>query len=258
MAIQNKEVRMKGYTLLLLGPPRTATTSVWKALIQHKDIAPPEVKELLNKLYYRYHLIKRRPETFIQHFDIKENQKIILDGTPHAYILDGALLKDIQNQIYINNIKFLYVLRNPYDRLYSYLKIKLMTEEQPKVTGGYGFIDLNDINIDLFFHWLEKFFADRIEIKTMKEFSNDILFLRIDQMDPKKIFDFLQIENLNIRIGHSNRNDEVWTRPKYEKIRRKIKMQIFDEQIDKLAKKFNEDINILQDITKINLSDWIK
>ena len=95
--------------LTYLGAPRTATTSLFTALSNHKAIAPSVKKELFNEM-------KFDQDVYLDQFVTTEDTKILLDGTPCAYHYFNYIMKMMVED---TPIKIIYPIRDPYDRMYS-------------------------------------------------------------------------------------------------------------------------------------------
>ena len=108
--------------LLILGPPKTGTTSLWYSL-RHPDIASCKIKEPLHDR----HNIKARTliniQNYIDVFKNPEYKKYLFDCTPNLYNTNwfGNFLMEIYKNF--KSVKVIYVFRNPYDRLYSHYKM---------------------------------------------------------------------------------------------------------------------------------------
>jgi len=68
------------YTLLHVGTPRTGTTSLWKLLAKHEEIAVSRVKEPIWKW-------DKKVDNYLDWFDIKDGTKVLCDCTPTSILL---------------------------------------------------------------------------------------------------------------------------------------------------------------------------
>lgn len=99
---------------LIVGFPRSGTTSLFQALLAHPDIWTPEVKELgfFTRDDWESHLDEYREE-----FALAEPEQLVGEGTT-AYVLRDHCAPRIA-QALGTGVKILILLRNPADRLHT-------------------------------------------------------------------------------------------------------------------------------------------
>lgn len=106
---------------LCVGFPKCGTTSLQEILKQHKDIYLPEVKEagyFIDSLEYTKGIkwyLKR-------YFSDVKNEKII--GEINGGLTGGFYARNIRKDL-SKDLKIIFIMRNPVDRLYSHFKYKL-------------------------------------------------------------------------------------------------------------------------------------
>ena len=107
------------YNLLLIGPPRSGTTSLWTSLINHPNVSATLIKE---PLCGRVAGEISEKEYIAQFFMIHKDTKLLLDGTAfgNENIANISTQIDSLNALdTIGTIKFLNLHRSPIDRAIS-------------------------------------------------------------------------------------------------------------------------------------------
>ena len=109
--------------LIIIGPPKTGTTSIFNWISMHPDVCASNKKET-------YHFfVKDEEEKGIQqfsetHFDdykkyfkeCKANHKVIVEATPDYLYSESAIKAFSQFEV---TPKFLFIYRDPVERMYS-------------------------------------------------------------------------------------------------------------------------------------------
>lgn len=147
--------------VLCVGFAKCGTTTFYNIMEQHKDIFLSGIKE---PIYYNREQFYRKGFIWYQkrYYPKKVKQKVIMEVNP---ILGKRIsAKNIQ-QDFGKDIKIIFLIRNPMERLYSNFKMNL--------TLGGGFEKCED-NIDsstskLFHKWLKQYYN-----KKEKKFDNCI------------------------------------------------------------------------------------
>ena len=99
---------------IIVGPPKTGTTSLWYALKSHPEIGMPEKKEL--HFFENEENYAKGLEWYLSHFDDLEHFKITGEVTPSYFASSTAkarMLKDLPET------KIICMLREPVARLVS-------------------------------------------------------------------------------------------------------------------------------------------
>jgi len=231
--------------LVLLGPPRTATTSLWTALKKHDEISTSK-KELIRKV---------SPNKYLNQFKINENTKAILDGTPCSYHYYNELVKKLK-LIYGFNVKIIYPVRNPFDRIYSTFKQNIIHHTNWNMEWGEPpkflpfIIDKNKIDTNKI---LECFPVnmDSLNLQNAFDVTNDVYIFRLDEMDIKKILNFINVKQQNIILYKSNSLNNEWNECD-------VKNQFdnfWNNNLKEISKFIIDDLNKIQKY--VNVDDWI-
>ena len=99
--------------VFILGPPKTATTSLAFWMNQHHDVIVSNPKETL---FFEFEYYKGPDYYASEYFRHYNNQKIICDARPM-----NIVVKYVAERIFetCDNPKFIIVLRDPFERMYS-------------------------------------------------------------------------------------------------------------------------------------------
>jgi len=126
---------------IILGAMRCGTTSLYNYLIQHPEVCPAIIKEpafFLNKPKWQYIHVDNYNDLW--EFD-STIHKIAIEAST-SYTRHPAFNKDVPKNIYNYGIKpkFVYCVRNPFDRIlshYNYFKrIKEIDDDILKLQGA--------------------------------------------------------------------------------------------------------------------------
>lgn len=165
---------------LIIGAQKCGTTTLFKLLSQHPDIASPTIKEPGFFLTYPY---RTDPidtlEKYHSLFDKKPGQlafEATVDYSAHPHLID-----QIWNDIYKYNpkMKIIYIVRNPVERMVSahrFLYKKGIFGKKHRNINDY--ITSTDYHINLsryFFQispYIKKFGRDQVEIIFFKDLKN--------------------------------------------------------------------------------------
>lgn len=110
---------MNRYTLLHLGAPRTGTTALWNFFRKHNEITVSNEKEPIWNW-------DKRPETYLESFQIKDRTKVLVDCTPIIVLLhkNRQYFRDID--AVVDRRCCLYTMRSDtMRRVKSYLEVLL-------------------------------------------------------------------------------------------------------------------------------------
>ena len=153
---------MKKYDYILLGPAKTGTTSLFFTLSQHSQICPSKIKETMNQKEFN-------PNKYLDLFKVNKNTKYLLEGTPAPYRTDNRFEKHRKNQFdkvisqgWVNKIKIIYPIRNPFKRLVSLMRLVSYTHDVvPEARNWFysWFDDQKNVVPKLAFNEIKKNFA---------------------------------------------------------------------------------------------------
>jgi len=85
-----------------------------------------------------------------------------------------------------------------------------------------------------------------------------IYFDRLDNLRMDKIFEFLKIDKIKENMEKTNILKEKWDNECFDELKRTLAFQLFYKDSKILTEIFNEDLEKTQEITKIDLSDWME
>lgn len=115
---------------IFIGPSKTASTWIYKALDEHPEFSLPKSKDI----YYFDQFYDKGLGWYDEQFQSCKLSKIVGEFS-HDYILSEPALNRIRE--YNSNIKIIICLRNPYERTESGVKFLQR--------NGYGFGELKDL-----------------------------------------------------------------------------------------------------------------
>lgn len=159
----------KAPRLLLIGPGRCGTTSLFGFLSTHNQLSPSRIKETN---FFTPLLLGKRLETldtYLEFFRNKEPSNIRFEATP-SYFLGGKTIADAVNKICPDSY-VLIVLRNPADKFissYNHYRTKLdvnsvlSLEEYFYLCKGFEPSDLSDVKDIYRLSLYEGHYADRL------------------------------------------------------------------------------------------------
>ena len=149
MSTQGKGSRSGLPDFLIIGPPRTGTTSLHFQLANHVGVQPPVFLHGLRSKELHFFDVNYLAgiEWYMQHFPQPKTDKLYFESTPD-YIFDPKVPWRIQK--WMPDCKFIVSLRNPVDRAWSeyyfywmplygmsienlYDSIDIVTEDMPEV-----------------------------------------------------------------------------------------------------------------------------
>ena len=250
------------YKILFMGPPRTATCSLWLTLSDHPEIAVSKEKEPLNCQESRRKL-DENPSLYPDMFRMAKQTKVLLDATAFPYHLNKQLVKGVIKAASLKP-KIIFPLRNPFDRLYSTVKMMFVRKAFPRHN------DTNEhmpsfMNTDPLDFYPEKIFEsimwwmDSEIIKDAFEITDDIFIFKFNQFEINGILRYLNVKPVfNKKLLHINACDEEWNR--LEDIKNKV--DLFFKKGTETWKKLNEivrnEIALLNREYHINVEEWIQ
>ncbi len=231
------DVKMKLPNLLIVGFPKTGTTSLYHYLKNHPEIYFPEIKEpwffslmdlnkdrdVLNTLYKKRVFCEKE---YLDLFKESKQEKVIGEASAIYSVWYKPTIKNI-SRFYkkkghdYKKIKIIVVLRNPAERLISqYYHLNYIGWEKRRIIDIFKDYETPNINKD---NRLSPFwFKDLLfkgsmyyeSLKTYKEVFKDVLIILNEDLKFKryetlrKIYDFLDIQeyyshNINKKYNES-------------------------------------------------------
>lgn len=272
---------MKLPIFICVGAQKSGTTSLHDILKQHKDIVLPISKETKFFLYDRYY--KKGIEYYKNEFFPDIKNKLIMGEIDPEYMYFDHVAKNIY-ELLGNDIKIIFMLRNPVDRAYSHFLMNRRRGYEKESFNKAILLESNRIKKDFFhknhFSYIDRgLYAKQIKnyLKYFKQenmffilFEEDFLNNREDTIN--KLLNFLGLSNKHDINKNISSNKASFARIKllqkllynqsnlYKKIlkiifpTRKLRSSIFDF-FDKLNKKpiDRENKEILSDEMKENI-----
>jgi hypothetical protein len=234
------------YTYVFLGQGRTGSTSLWRMLRDHPQIAPSVEKEFL-----QFDPMLSIAE-YNKGFLIKNKTRVLLNGAAGStkYCLKFVSQAKKENE----NVRVccIYVLRDERIRLISYYDLVNKANErrniqlEPVFTDGK--LDYNKLKIKILYDIYLHNFLEEIERAIGRE---NILSLKLESIEEQqsKIYDFLKIEDMKLKFPKLNTTNRF--NPTIDSLRDKIKIislvneifnkttsQISDEQIELIHERY--------------------
>jgi len=239
---------MNNYTLALLGPPRTATSSFWSTFSQHKNIACSKMKEPMHRSYKRFIY----PRGYLDEFLVDENTKVLLDGTPSAYFYFFERIKRIKETF--KDIRIIYPLRKPQDRLYSTIKMIVLSYVINIDVIKYPDFVINSLKIRKD-KLLDSFSLlwDSIHLEHAYRITDKIFITRFDDINLKDIFNFLEVDPIPISLVKRNTLPQ-WNTSVYDNVRGDVD-SVFLENRQKINEMILDDLIKIRD--RVYVEDWI-
>lgn len=237
--------------LTFLGAQRTATWSLWDVLGSHPNIAPSKMKEPFNT-NRRYFFSTER---YMNEFLWKEDTKVLVDGTPNVFYWNFDIVKKINHRI-----KIIYPIRNPKDRIYSTIKLKIISHSNrynddlapndsklyPDFIVGKRKIDKNKI-IDFIPQIL-----DSVNLDYAFRITNEVLIIPFEEIttDLTRVWEFLEVEPMDVSIPKYNRMNHWYKKP-FEKVKAEVDDWIKDNK--ELENLIDNDSKILKEKYGVNM-----
>lgn len=222
-------------TLFFLGAPRTASKSLWMAFKKHPEIACSIEKEPFNSTSKK--ILFASTKRYLKMFNVL-NEKVLVDATPCAYFYYYDIVKRMELPI-----KIIYVLRNPYDRIYSTIKQTIITHSiapfkktaYPDFIIGRKKIDKNKI-MDFIPTLL-----DGICIEHAFKVTRDILMVKLEDIieDLTPIYNFMGVQPINIKLPHYNKMT-IWKSKIFDGVREDVE-GFFTENKDEINEMIEKD-----------------
>lgn len=223
------------YDLILTGPSRCATTSLWGCLDSHSKISSSLIKEPLVRLSLREYA----DEYFEKFYNPKSDTQYLLDGCPIDIHLNVSETIIHLKSFNFRSIKYISLLRDLQYRALS--KASLLTKLYCRNKLDYKpqFLDNDDLLVNtIFVDWMIQSiklpYQNLIEIDDLIP-REDIFVGNLNDNNFKfyitKILEFLQLENENIKTRHSNKLSNISVTMEYLNIKKRM-LKIYKENVD--------------------------
>ena len=200
------------YTLVVLGMPRTGTSSIWKFLRNHPQISVCKIKEPVWNW-------DKNPDTYLDLYDLNEDTKVLADCSP---ILETKFKLEAYNNLkVIDRFCCLYTLRCPFARVNSWMNYILkafFAKRERWIRRGFKRPPYLDKNEQFMKHILFYYYCQRLrEYNIIKEaeqlFTRQNLFITLlSKFDQRGLWKFLNVDDSyefafpheTNRIGYEN------------------------------------------------------
>lgn len=238
---------------LCIGAQKAGTTLLYEHLKKIDDIFLPESKEL-----HFFDDIKNYHRGINYYFEYFKNAKTDQkkgEITP-AYIFFDKVPGRIRQSLNSEKIKFIVLLRNPVDRAYSQYNMSIkqghenLSFEQALMYENYRLKEYSDcVN----FTYLKRGFYSKQILNYFKYFNKKkfkfILFEKFVKEQKKYIYEILDFLEIDIKeIKSLKIENQIVFQNKYETMNLKTR--------EILNKIYEKEINILENITELDLSAW--
>jgi hypothetical protein len=203
------------FTLVNIGPNRSASTSLFTMLSKNKCAAGLRYKEIFNEVNF-----EEKIDRYITNFvGIRNNTTTLIDGTTsyynHFYIL--YFLRVIDKD-YIDEVKYIHILRNPLDRIKSLMNFKYYKDSVSDSWFNISYLKRypgdKDIDEKAFFTYF--MLHSNLYILKTAEFAlgkQNIMIVKFDEIEKSKnrIYDFCRLPHDDIKIEHLNRSRDKFS-----------------------------------------------
>lgn len=128
--------------LIIGGVHKAGTTSLHTYLSMHADVCGSLIKELAFLLPARYNQEVPNNDVYATHFKHYNNEKLVLETTP-SYLYGGLPLINIINERLGDDVKMIFILREPTDRFISFYRHCVTKLEIPADTTLEQFVEMS-------------------------------------------------------------------------------------------------------------------
>ena len=183
---------------LIIGAAKCGTTSLYQAMIQHPQICECRVKEPQWFANGNRSNIRRDVGTY-------EELWPGYDSAVHKYALEastGYTKSYLDDQVarkiheYMPDVKMIYITRDPEERNRSHKNMRLLKKYHPMPDAFYD--NVSDYELQLSYYY-EYFSEDSILVLDFKTLTDPNFSLVM-------VWDFLEIERHDIKLGHKNKS----------------------------------------------------
>lgn len=196
------------FTLVNIGPSRSASTSLFSMLSQNEYSACLRFKELFHQSNY-----VKKIESYITNFvGIKNNTITLIDGTTSYYnhFYMPYFLRVIGKD-YINEVKYIHILREPLDRIKSLMKFKYQQGCVESIPYLKIYPEDKDLNENAFFTYFT--LHSNLYILKTAEFvlgRQNIMLVKLDEIEKnkKRIYDFCGLPCDDVKMEQLNKSND--------------------------------------------------
>lgn len=128
--------------LIIGGVHKAGTTSLHTYLSMHPQVCGSLIKELAFLLPARYNQTVPNNDVYASNFKHYNGQKYILETTP-SYLYGGLPLINVINERLGDDVKMIFILREPTDRFISFYRHCITKLEMPSETTLEEFISMS-------------------------------------------------------------------------------------------------------------------
>lgn len=193
--------------LIIAGVPKAGTTSLFRYLSDHPDICGSNLKETCffldpgypRKIRLRYEDGLEKYESYFNHC---ENQKIRLEATP-VYLYSPGTPEKIKQSL--PNVKIIFILRDPIDRLVSYYRFERQANVIPSHISFEDFVTTQLENgkpvgsLPIYMRALEEGNYAKYLVSFFNTFDKDGIF--ISHYDDLKDNPFVLLKSISCFVG---------------------------------------------------------
>jgi hypothetical protein len=123
--------------IFLVGPTRTGSTAIFRAISKSKELSPTRIKE---QNYFFNDEWKEKPYT--DNLILKEGAVLTFEASPNYFIYSREISKRVKE--FNPNSKIIIVLRDPVDRLESVVNLVLMKRSPGIFSDFKNVLDLQE------------------------------------------------------------------------------------------------------------------
>lgn len=142
IAFEKMEQKHNLPNLIIGGVHKAGTTSLHTYLSMHPDVCGSLIKELAFLLPARYNEAVPSNEIYATHFKHYNREKYVLETTP-SYLYGGLPLINTIDERLGDDVKIIFILREPTDRFISFYRHCLTKLEIPSDTTLEDFISMS-------------------------------------------------------------------------------------------------------------------
>ena len=215
--------------IVLVGPTRTGTTTIFRSLAQHPLIAPSCIKEL--NFFFEWGPINRSEAGNYWKYFPSDKRQVSVEASPLYFSQSARVAGRIKQEL--KNPRIIIGLREPSDRWISFLRHLMNKKEIGNSQSGREIFeksklflceDANSTEELLYAGLCEGYFSDLIPI-WVKEFGTDHVFLYdynlLAHPDSqlwlfRRLFDWLEIDDCGFQLAY--RHDNKTRKPKFRRL----------------------------------------
>ncbi len=269
---------------MIIGAQKCATTTLFHILDSHPSIIGSRPKE--TNFFSMSPKWKDEIDLYLSMFEQKSGQNPLYFEASPTYTYYPRRNLNIWDDIFDYNprMKFIYLVRNPIDRIvssymHSYERGYIDEDIDTAIRSDREFIDVTRYYTQIS-PYVKKFGSDSVHIITFEE------FVRSKQQTLQRVSDFLGIEfskfadyeglHTNISVGGQKKHHKFDRISIPSRLVRKFLPSVWDKVTDNSGRGFDEkpvlnsetrkmilnlleiEIRALQDLIRKDLTDWLK